>query len=554
MTFTRPPTYYKYTTGEAFTLDRENYVGPFHIENGIAYAGIREEPDRQILESKNTLLNDIFIKKYEFDNLFDNPVKLEKNYSNLFDILNKESLDTLLGKIHNNNLLVYKSMLGYNPNVFTFSNNFHFYGLSSTNADTRNDDTPSGKKVYTHIDPFSFDSNLFFLDDPVISSNIFIKTDESFEYGITTENGKFSIFGSFVDTSPLTHQPTVEWSPSQIHLNINENKIYAIEGNEIRIYDYKSYVSCGTRNLVDIITLDNVNLIRFGDRYRVEVGSNEIRLVDKEGKDVMKTYDFSELGIDDLIDIEIRDVDDYIIALHRKNGSVYLTQIYDGEFSTNEINDVGGVEAKIKFSYIDSNLFYLTTSEDLQSRLLSYPKYPAGKINESSLLYLRDYIYSTTFERFGKIQIKWNSNSLKSNYLNPLNIEIGSRNHDLYVLLHNIGRLYVSKQNSRDIYDQNIPMDLEKNFSTFKCSESSLGLQLNVEIYKLVDDLLKIYTLSNKKIEYGGSDDRIENIIKNLEIDMVNLHLNVNETINVISIQRILDNILEIQSELISQS
>ena len=48
--------YFKYTAGEAFTLDGENYAGYFNVENKKAYTGKTRTASSQPLSAKNTFL------------------------------------------------------------------------------------------------------------------------------------------------------------------------------------------------------------------------------------------------------------------------------------------------------------------------------------------------------------------------------------------------------------------------------------------------------------------------------------------------------------------
>lgn len=141
---------------------------------------------------------------------------------------------------------------------------------------------------------------------------------------------------------------------------------------------------------------------------------------------------------------------------------------------------------------------------------------------------------------------------MKSNYFNPLSITTNTVNNQLYLILHTIGRIYVSKQSPSSLYSENISLGLDKEYSSLMCSENSIGIQLNVELYKIIRDLLNLYTLANKKSIYTETE-RIDEIIEDLNVDVANLYLHTNETINVISLQRILDNILQIQTQLISE-
>lgn len=539
-----PPTYFKYTGGESFTLNDVEYSGIFHVIDGVGYTKRKPSKNSEKLDSKDTLLNEIFLKKLEFDDKQKNS-SLNRNYSNVFDILNKNQSDELFGSVHDNNLLVYKSLIGYNSKIFNFDNNFHFYGLSSTDVDIRDNDIPSGKTTVTHIDPFSFSDDWYFLDLEVQSSNLLVKSDDSFTYNVITENLEYKISGSFSNTDPIELETVEGSSVVEKYIDEEENRIYIVDNGKIKIFNWKRSDNCDINNLIKEIPYGgDTNIIKFGDLYRLEVDSSEIRLIEKESSKEIESFSLKELGVGEILDADIRNVDDYVVILHRIDGEVFLVQLFDGEYSNIKLYDDVDSEGDVGFSNFDSNVFFIQRDKRLEMRLFTVPTSVVGKINESNLLYIKDYIYNTTYDKFGVIPIKWNSNKLKSNYYNPLNLETFIVNNKLYVLLHAIGRIYVSKQENPNVYSDRIPLDLERRYSELTCSESSLGIQINNELYKLIQEIVEIYISSSR-----GIDDEI---LGDVFVSFNDLYLNSNETVNVISLQRILDEILSVQGELIS--
>ena len=117
-------------------------------------------------------------------------------------------------------------------------------------------------------------------------------------------------------------------------------------------------------------------------------------------------------------------------------------------------------------------------------------------------------------------------------------------------MLHNVGRLYAISQPMNDRFLASIPLDLPQKFDGFVCSDSSIGIQLNIIIRNLLDDTLSIlrnasnsFIIEEKKVLYKE--------IQDYTIMVDNLYMNGNETFNILMLQRILFQILDLQKRII---
>lgn len=551
--------YFKYTNGEAFTLDNADYKGFFNISDGSAYTGKVLSSESELLTKKNTFISEVFLNEYEFDDIYDNVTTLNEYYTNSFDILNKTELEKIFNILNNNNLKIFKRLISINPNLFNFSNNdFHYYGLSSTEIDQRDDDRPSGKQTYSHIDPFSFSSEWAFLDKTEFST-FTVDSNDNFSYNILTNEGNFELSGSFVNSNPISITNNPNLISDYLKIDNIDNKMFIIN-DDIKIYDSRDYNTCNTLNLVDVIELEGGVIpgnIRIGRNYRLEPFNSGFYLKRKYDNTIIYTFNYSDMDILDPILLEIRDVDDLISILHKKDDSLQISFLYPN-YSSDEIEtfemssfDYENQTIKLYFSDFDSNIFYISNGTQFQLRLISYPYESAGSMNPDDMLYLRDYLYDTTYERYNIIPIKWNSNNLKSNFFNNISFDMKSFDGNIYSIIHNIGRIYALKQTIDDVYNSGIPLNTEKSFDNVKCSESSLGIYLNFTLSQIITDILTLHTKASHitKIDSNGI---IPQIINKIDLETKNLYLHGNETINAISLQRIFNNLIEIQNELIS--
>ena len=107
------------------------------------------------------------------------------------------------------------------------------------------------------------------------------------------------------------------------------------------------------------------------------------------------------------------------------------------------------------------------------------------------------------------------------------------------------------KQNMNDRFENAIPLNLEKYFNGLKYSETSIGLYLNTLLMDLLKDIINMHNKAKNSFDYTESGvvrKSIENISENLD----NLFIQNNETINIMVLNRIFQNITKIQNKLIT--
>jgi hypothetical protein len=139
------------------------------------------------------------------------------------------------------------------------------------------------------------------------------------------------------------------------------------------------------------------------------------------------------------------------------------------------------------------------------------------------------------------------------------------------------------------MYSSTIDTNLAKKFKQFNCSGNSIGIAFNIGILNLIKDLLSLYTTAYQIKDYKSiknitvddyiweitnisidknellwttrdsskvkksTDPRFNAIpIENLIFELENTLINGNETINIVSIQRIFLAIVAIQSKILN--
>ncbi len=598
--------YFKYTNGESFKLNGIDYAGFFNVENGIAYTGKKKEFNSETLTPKNNFITDFYLKKLEFDNQFDAIQDIQPYYSDSFDILNKNELDNIFERINKNNLDVFKSLIISNPYIIDLDeNSCHFYGLSSTTKDGGVDDVMTGKDIVVGTDPFSYSGEWSFLEN-IKHGDFVVKSDQNFIYLCSTGVDLITIKGSFDNKSELTYSNLDILKSGDgvtgIYYDEFENTINITINGIVNVYDALNYIECETLVLIDKIqigdfktysmfwnTVDveyiftdstttddifniisffidgesvrtisrNIKSIRYGDNIRTFINNNILYLWNKKSLTLLEKVDLLKYGIEEYSSIDIRNVDDLIIILHKKSNNyeicVFDPFAIDTTFKNYVVDDLIENTYDVYFSTYDSNVFFIRSANNVETRFVSNPKNTSGQFKAFNLKYIPEFIWGNTkfYYKYEDNKYKWNSTELTSNYFYNLLFNEITKSNKNYMLLHNSGRLYALKQPILDNYYMAISENTEKYFTKVFCNDYSFGLFFNKNISNILKDVLTLYTKATNSYNFK-KDDVTLNDIKNIEYDLNNLRVNGNESINTTTMQRIFTLIIEIQQKLIA--
>jgi hypothetical protein len=582
--------YFKFTSGEAFTLNGVDYSGFFHVEDGVAYTERNKSVTSEQLTPKNTFISDFYLNKMEFDNQFDSITEASDITANVFDVLNKVEMERLLSIINQNNLIVFKSLVVNNPQIIDFTeNDSHYYGLSSTPIDMRADDLMLGKKNISHIDPFRYSPEWSFLEK-IKYGALFVKSDQTFKYLCSTGFELYTLKGSFTDEGYIEYSVQELEMPQEIYgidYDEFENKITIITLGELMIYDSINFIECDTLVLVDSIKLGDVDsevfkwntekkfkdligkwgrkfynipkfstkFIRFGNNYRTSIENDVLILTNKYSTEKVIECNLPSIGIDTLLDVNIRVIDDYVIILHQKSNNFHIT-FFDPLDIAGSLKDFQIFEFKpsdnyrVLFSNHDSNLFYLNSVAQCQTRTISNPTYPTGQMRESNLKYVKKETFRNYIQKFGNGNLKWNTLSLDSNYFTNYMFDSITKADKNYIFLLNSGRIYPLHQKIQNAYSPAISLDLIKNYNGIRCSDTSFGLFFNKTISYILKDILTLYTNATNSYSIGKNDIFLTKI-QEITYDTNNLYMNGNESVNVLAIQRILTLLTDLQKQLV---
>lgn len=585
-------TYFKYTSGESFTLDSRDYYGFFYVDdNNNAYTGKLSSNNTQPLIPKNTLISNFYLNKYEFDNVFTHINDIIPYLSNVYDVLNKQTVDKLIDKVTNNNLKMFGAGVSGNPFLYNFKKNNNYYYGSTDNSETLDVITS-----ILNIVPFSSNPKWNFLEN-IKTGVVVVNSEEEFKYLCSTGLTNYIIRGSFDSTIPLSiirqddlyADETDELDYTHyIYHDVDNKKITYVNNDFINIYDSSNYYDCDNLFLLDKIKLiptsslrfiwnkinikfsdfkelwnsryttnnpNNPEYIKFGKSIRTSINENILYIINKYSSDIYQKIDLSILDLGEILDLDVRDVDDVIVILHKKTDGLYVifldieNSIYGENIKLNSVRtDMDWY--RISFSNIDSNIFHISNSLEYQARYITYPSYPYGRLELGGLLYDTPYKWSEFHELYNASDVMFADDRKFSNSYHNILTSESVKNDKMYMLLHNVGRLYALSQPLPDRYSNNIPLDLIQYFKNVECGDSSIGIYFNTIITSIIKDTLNIFNQSSGSFvfdEYGTTDK----ILSDFTLRSENLYINGNETFNTLVLQRILLLIAEIQSKVL---
>jgi hypothetical protein len=590
--------YFKYTNGDAFTLNDVDYSGFFTIVDSVAYTGKVKDSNSELLTPKQNFISNFYLKKLEFDNQYNFVENIKPYFSNSFDILNKNELDKIFDTINTNNLIVFKSLFVQNPLIVDFDgNDCHFFGLSSTNIS--NSDIMSGKTQSLYMADLKNSNEWAFLEQ-VKYGDFVVQSSQNFKYLCSGGKDLTLIIGSFVNKNELTYK-TIQLEEKQeiygIYYDEIDNTINIMINDEIHIYEGLNFISCGGENenvfdhliLVDklqlkpvqhfelkfnskikfnkveqlfslknfILNENNVNSVKFGNKMRTFVDDDQtLYISNKKGSQVLVSIPLNELGVDTVLAIDIRNVDDLVSILY-KNSSEHRICFFDPFDFENSFKDhllfnfPISNEYNLKFSSFDSNILFINSKTKIECRYISNPSYTSASFRDYNLKYLQgeSLTFGDTYYPFNNRLITWNSR--QSDTLLNINFKELSRSNTNYHLLHNSRRLYALKQPISNTYQSAINKNLEKYFIGIDCANDSFGMFLNRELFNITADILTLHTKATNSYNIKN-DDVLLSKVNQIEYDLNNLKMNGNESVNTITIQRIFTLVVEIQQKLIA--
>ncbi len=591
--------YYKYTSGEAFTLNGDDYIGYFHInDDGVAYTGRYTTSESEELSSKKTFMNSIHNRKLNLGATYDSIINVEGSNLYYFDLINKSDFGRFIDRIDLNNDYCFKSLILENPKIIDFQKyGGYYYSLFNEDADTlepRNDTVVSIS--------FANSSKYKFLDD-ITTGIIIVNSQETFKYFCSDGEYIYILEGSFDGVTPLTliktHPPQDNNKVRSIYHDKASKRVFIVRNRGIYIYDASNYDDCDDLILEDIIKFNDIEIyyiwnlidvdfdkfdipfdvgedvdnpnnpefIKFGGDYRTGYVLNGkiLYVFNKYRNEVVFTVSMGERDIGELVRMDIRDSDEFITLLNKKrvdsnsdDYEYYITFVDpkspEMEYDNTKLEGLtlSAYMQDVEFAYHDSNIFITKNAKEYQYRYIDAPKYVVGNIRNNNLNFPENFKWNTTYQFYKFMHLNWGYHISPENLYENINYAADMTNGRMYLLVHNKGRLYIMKQDMEDRFLAGVDVDLPKFYREFICSTTSAGLNINIILSNILKDTLNIY---NKAYNSFAIDENQVNQISlgPVEFNNNDLIINGNETLNSVAFQRIVETITDIQGVLVPE-
>lgn len=350
--------YFKYTSGNAFTLSGVDYKGFVNIDENTPFTGRVKNSFSKELSSKDNFLARSILEKREFDN---SPSSFTTNVVNSLEysprnVLSNDFLKKNFTILYKNNLSLFSLGQVYN-NSYLDTTNFKdeqtlggFFGLSSTTIDDRDDDNKTFKNLSQpyQIDPFAGANKLRFPDlfEMDNARRAYVETyEDGFVYTVNTDSKTIAFSGNFSGEFEKIKNSSIQKDLEVItrcDVDKANGLIYSPSLNEdglnyTTIYDRDIYRACQRLKVVDKIKTSTSkvinNNISFGKNYKVVQvidDNNNINLEISPNftSEILATIPISIFNNPEYVKVESRFSDDLLLIVTKPVSNTTLYNAY----------------------------------------------------------------------------------------------------------------------------------------------------------------------------------------------------------------------------------
>ena len=574
--------YYKHTYGGDFLLNGSDYTGPLTVIDSIAYTGSVFTTNSRQLSNTGTFLSNCLLKKLNFkytaDPIVERDIESVSVYPrtiltldtlvDTFDVLNENNLKLYCAGVRvDNNFLnpLYRSPDNLSfTNCITSFNNVNFrpvklplsrlpviYSLQATDANFG--------KIFT---PTNLKSSILLTDN---LSGFRYFNNSGLATGLVNSVSAILFKDGYPENSSFTH--------NFLYYNKYINSIYQTnENTSYSIFDI-DYTSPIPRTVLrDTIStsLLNIPISPFTSAY----GRNFRSVIVQTGDDVIievygvtntdKVLDLTResLGFDEFIRICQRFEDDILIVYGKRSGvtiiaSFDIEALINGDFTPSSYSESEiSIPTTIECVDFDSDIIVLKTYnsnnylDKVELASISAPKLPLAQFssNFNSTVKVNDLINTMTSDLSADQTVLGTFFKNYDSYFIDMQYSTGDVINTAIIAQDSL------TVDTKTVYYYLLPAELKQNYdnSAPAIRNSSIGLTINSILRTIIQDTLLIYYNFTERFRYSSStrlpQDTIANILKTFNLD--NLLLFSNESVNIGSLNRVINSIITIQRAL----
>ena len=601
---------YGYTTGNEFQLTGKDFIGFYNVSSlGEVYSGKYRGTNSQKLApisnfSADLITSKYFKDRYPLDNL-ELPNKLEDILLGSGELVNFQSLNTSIERIHDNLLYLYSKMfLGsmdlpqqydYTAGISLAEGTFKWYetpnytsfGFQQLSANT-------SLSAYSEFDKIKRFVVVPYVDESKYS---IIGITNTHLIALTSTND-FSSIG-FVFYSNVIDNNTNEKCENLSDITFDGKALYIADsaingGGQVFKYDVTSYhtgdlVYENKRYLIKPI--GGIGGISNADRFNgvTVLGSKENTVLAYDsGNNAIKVYDSNLVWKKTIklatklkstkinykvLDIRYRKLNNhfYILFNETVNNKAGLFEIDENYKLVNSFvfEDVLYTETDIEFKRIaiseqDSNVFYLITNSTVYKKFFSKPEKTIAAFDRNKFGQSPVFLWNSESIYFNYNSKKWNSfEAMPSVSFSDIDIVSNTKNYDdMFVMSSSILLHFSEYTDYNCILRDTNPDYYNLNKIVFEKTENIQSLVFNKEFYKMFDNLLRIKNNLKGKFYltynfYGDLTfqqyqyfDIIDNNLVSIEQEF-NTYINDNELVQVGVINRLFKKLYDVQYQIL---
>ena len=569
--------YYKHTSGGDFTLNGTDYAGPLTVIDSIAYTGSVFTTNSRQLSSTGTFLSNCLLNKLNFKYTANPDVEKDINSVSVYPrtILTLDTLTDIFDILNENNLKLYCAGVRIDNNflnpLYRSSDNLSFTNCITSFGNTtfRPVKLPLSRLPVTYSIQAT-DANFDRVFTPTNLKNAVLQTDNlsSFRYfnnsglatGLVNSVSAIAFKDGYPKNSSFTH--------NYLYYNKYINSIYQTnEDGSYSIFDI-DYASAIPRTILrDTVSISLNTLISpyasvYGRNFRsalVQTGNdNIIEVYNVTNTDKVLTLTRQALGFDVFQHICQRFEDD-ILIIYGTSGSNSVIASFDIEslisddftplvYSETEISSPTIIEC-VDF---DSDIIVLKTYntnnylEKVELASISAPKVLLAQFRSdfSSVVKVNDFINTMTSDLSADLTVLGTFFKNYDSYFIDMQYSTGTVINTAIITGDSL------TVDTKDVYYYLLPAELKQNYDAQlpAIRNSSIGLTINSIARTIIQDALLIYYNFTERFRYANNSlpqDIIANTLKTFNLD--NLLLFSNESINIGSLNRVINSIITIQ-------
>lgn len=576
--------YFKYTDGTDFTLNGSAYAGLINVVDSTVYTGSIFSSNSKKLSSTGTFIAKCFEEKLNFNYSASSSLQDQLQQVSVYPrtILTLETLKDTLDVLAKNNAIIFSSGVRFDNNFLNplyrspTGQSFTNCITSFTNTNLRPIQLPLNKLPAR----FSAQANTSGF------SEVFSQTSKKSSILLTDGLSGFKYFnnggvvtGTSNSISALSfsrgYDINADFTHNYLHYNRHTGLVYQTNEQNFSIFSIDYTAPIPRTFLQDIIDISSTNTytsvynVTYGRNFRcvlVETGSDiAIEFYRLSNSELITILSRKDLGFNTITNICQRFEDDLLIVIGTDfNGATVFATFDIEDIVNNNVKPIVYALDIVPFTAtfiecvdFDSDIVVLKRYNNLnfleavEYRSISAPSTPLARYTSTfdTVVRVNDIVSTMSVDLSADITV------LGTFYSNYDSYFIDIRHSTSNIINTSIVTDSSFAVDSKTTYTYLLPKNLKQNYTNELdlTRNSSIGLTINGAMRKIIQDTLLVYYNFCQKFKFDDNvpSYTIANFLRSFNLD--NLVLYSNESINIGTLNRIINAIIDIQNAIATE-